>query len=476
MKTVFVSGAFNVIHPGHLRLLRFAKECGDKLIVGVLSDKAAGIKAHIPQELRLEGVEINSWVDEAFLIDGSIKDIISKLKPDIVVKGKEHEGRHNIELEDVKKYGGKLLFSSGENVFSSIDLIHREFDPKTDNSINVPSDYLERHNITKNRLTELVNSFSKIKVCVIGDLIIDDYITCQSLGMSEEDPSIVVTPIDKTRFIGGAGIVAAHGAGLGATSHLFTVTGSDGASDYAFERLSEFGVHTEIFKDENRPTTIKERYRSQGKTLLRMNHLYQGSINKKLSDAILNKFKSIIKNTDLIIFSDFNYGCLPQILVEDIISIAKKEKKIIVADSQTSSQLGDISRFHSMDLITPTEKEARVSLKNNEDGLVVLAEKLRSQSNAKNIILKLGEEGILIHASDQKDQKEWVTDRLNALNLSAKDVSGAGDSLLICSALTLASGGSIFESALMGSIAAAVQVSRVGNVPIDFKEIIKVLD
>ena len=87
-KTVFVAGNFNVLHPGHLRLLRFASECGGKLIVGVFSDRISGEASYVPEELRLEGVKSNSWVDQVILIDDSVTEIIDKIRPDIVVKEK----------------------------------------------------------------------------------------------------------------------------------------------------------------------------------------------------------------------------------------------------------------------------------------------------------------------------------------------------------------------------------------------------
>ena len=71
-RTVFVSGNFNVLHPGHLRLLRYARDCGEKLVVGVHSDRVAGNDAHVPEHLRLEGVQSNSWVDEAFVMDAPV--------------------------------------------------------------------------------------------------------------------------------------------------------------------------------------------------------------------------------------------------------------------------------------------------------------------------------------------------------------------------------------------------------------------
>lgn len=473
-RVVFVSGHFNVLHPGHLRLLRFAKEYGDRLVVAVESDRLAGNAAHVPQQLRLEGVQSNSWVDEAFIIDEPVTEMIARLRPDIVVKGKEHESRFNPESVVLEQYGGRLLFSSGETVFSSIDLIRREFYEFDPRSISLPRDFLVRHGVEPARLADLLQHFSKLKVCVVGDLIIDEYITCQPLGMSQEDPTVVVMPVDSTRFIGGAGIVAAHAAGLGASVQFVSVTGADAAGDFAREGLAAAGVKARLLVDDCRPTTLKQRFRSNGKSLLRVSYLHQGAISVTQQKHMLTELEQAMENADLLVFSDFNYGCLPQSLVEQVAPMAKSRGVMLAADSQSSSQVGDISRFRGMDVITPTEREARISTRNHEDGLVVLAEALRQQSAAHNILLKLGEEGLLIHASNGKGG-DWLTDRVGALNASPRDMAGAGDSLLITSALTLASGGNIWEAACLGSLAAAIQVGRVGNTPIRTKELLQEL-
>jgi bifunctional ADP-heptose synthase (sugar kinase/adenylyltransferase) len=190
----------------------------------------------------------------------------------------------------------------------------------------------------------------------------------------------------------------------------------------------------------------------------------------------MNVCESVIQNIDLLVFSDFNYGCLPESLVDKISSLAKSNNVMMAADSQSSSQVGNIARFTEMEIITPTEREARISTRNNEDGLVVLAEKLQKQSSARNILLKIGEEGLLIHtANGNSKDNEWMTDRVHALNSAPRDVAGAGDSLLIGSALTMASGGNIWEAAVMGSLVAAVQVSRVGNTPLQANELLQEL-
>ena len=474
MSLIFVSGTFNVLHPGHLRLFRFAKECGDKLIVAVQSDRIAGNSAHVTESLRLEGLQSITWVDEAFIFDEPLIDVISRLRPDIVVKGKEHELNINPELAALETYGGALVFSSGENTFSSLALIHKEFKFIDFDSIILPKEYLLRHLINPQRLIELLQLFSRLKLCVVGDLIIDEYITCEPLGMSQEDPTIVVTPIDSTRFIGGAGIVAAHAAGLGATVTFVSVSGNDSSRDYALAGLAAAGVSTRLLVDESRPTTLKQRYRSKGKSLLRVSHLHQSAISTTLQAQLLTTLGEALEDADLLVFSDFNYGCLPQPLVDQLVAIAKSRGVVLAADSQSSSQVGDISRFKGMDLITPTEREARISTRNREDGLVMLAEQLRQQASAHNVLLKLGEEGLMIHAPDESGNS-WLTDRVDSLNSAPKDVAGAGDSLLITSAMTLACGGTIWEAACLGSLAAALQVGRVGNTPLKTEELLREL-
>jgi len=471
-KITFVSGNFNILHPGHLRLIRFAKELGNKLIVGVYSDKIAGSLALLPQDLRLETIKSISWIDDAFIIDSSLVEIIEHNKPDIIVKGKEYEDQYNIEKEIIEKYGGKLVFSSGENVFSSFDLIQDEILITTKSNFLFPTEFIKRHGLNINTLIESIEQFKKLKVIVIGDTIIDEYITCDPLGMSQEDPTIVVTPIETKKYIGGAAIVAAHASGLGADVKYFTVCGNDYSSKFIENKMNEYKVNLFMFKDESRPTTLKQRFRAKGKTLLRVSHLHQGAISKKIQDDIMNKIKEFISNCDLLVFSDFNYGVLPNDLIKKITNLAKLNNVFIVADSQSSSQIGDISRFNDMDLITPTEREARLSIRDNDCGLVILAEKIKQKSNAINVLLKIGEEGVLINPND----KSWHTDQVPALNKNPLDVSGAGDSMLIATSMVLALKNEIWEAALLGSIAAAIQVSRVGNIPIHSYELINYIN
>ena len=120
---VFVSGNFNVLHAGHIRLFAFARNFGDELIVGVNSDRIAGDAAYIQEALRLEAVQTNSWVDRVVLIDEPIDDLVERLKPAVVVKGREFEHLENVEEEALSYYGGRLIFGTSELPIASRNIL-----------------------------------------------------------------------------------------------------------------------------------------------------------------------------------------------------------------------------------------------------------------------------------------------------------------------------------------------------------------
>jgi rfaE bifunctional protein kinase chain/domain len=469
-RLAFVSGNFNVLHPGHMRLLKFAADLG-RLVVGVTQAGTPG--AIVPEALRLEAVRAIGIVAHAFILRDAPSDFIAALQPAAVVKGKEHEQAANPEADAVATYGGKLYFSSGEIAFASLDLIRREFQEINLSTIVKPRGFPERHGFAVAGLRDLLARFKNVRVLVLGDLIVDEYVACDALGLSQEDPTIVVTPVLTERFLGGAGIVAGHASGLGARTRFISVTGDDFARDFAAQKLDAAGVAATLLPDSSRPTTLKQRFRASNKTLLRVSHLKQHGIDTALQARVLEAVDAALPATDLLVFSDFNYGVLPQKLVDAIIARAAKAGVPAVADSQSSSQVGDIARFAGMKLVKPTEREARLALRDFDSGLVVLAEKLRAKANAQHVILSLGAEGLLVHAPDRANGRDgaWMTDRLPAFNESPKDPSGAGDSLLITAALALAAGGSIWQATYLGAIAAACQVGRVGNVPLTAPEV-----
>ena len=470
---VLVTGNFNVLHPGHIRLLKFAKSFEMKLVVGVNSDRIAGSLVDSSETLRKEAVSSINIVDECFLVDEPIHQFIKRHKPKIVVKGKEYEREQNPELDALREFGGQLIFSSGE-IGSTGEAAFKIEDNKLASAKIAISSFMTKHGINTGRLLQILDDFTNKRVCILGDLIIDEYVECFPLGMSREEPCIVVSPQESQRFLGGAAIVAAHSSGLGSKAKFLSVAGNDEVRDFAATNLENFDVDYKFVIDHVRPTTVKRRYRSLERSLLKVTKLSQQPISENLQKLIFEEFKVAAKETDLIIFSDFNYGCLPQPLVEKISKFATERGVMIAADSQSSSQYGDISRYQGANLITPTEHEARIALQNYDDGLVVLADKLMKKTGSDNILLKLGPDGLIAQCREQIDKKPH-TEKLDALNTNPKDVSGAGDSMLATASLALISGANLWEASLLGNIAAFLQVGRLGNLPIKSQEIAEII-
>jgi rfaE bifunctional protein kinase chain/domain len=467
-KLVFVSGNFNIIHPGHLRLLNFAKTCGDQLIIGLFEDDEPGII--VPYQLRQESlVSLEAVGSVVPLRTSDVSNWIYCLKPYAVVKGKEHEGGFNPEREALRSYGGHLIFSVGEAKFSSIDLIRNELSSPSEFILRQDREFLRNHGIAREGLIDVVKKFKQIRVLTVGDLIVDEYIHCDPLGMSQEDPTIVVTPFESRTYIGGAGIVAAHVASLGASSSYITVTGDDNTSTMSKSSLLSLGVNTNLILDSSRPTTLKQRYRAGNKTLLRVSHLRAHDIDEELVERVYGDLEAILPKVDVLIFSDFNYGCLPQSLVSKIIDVCKKMKIPYIADSQASSQVGDVSRFSEATVISATEREARLAVNDFKSGLQNVANRLLEKSKAKMLIVKLGAEGALVLSTNPS----LSTASVRALNLNPVDVAGAGDAMLAAISLSIAAGANLWECAYLGSVASAIQVSRVGNVPLAQDSLIK---
>ena len=465
-KIVFVAGNFNIVHPGHLRLINFAKSCGELLVVGLFTDDSPGVIVGFDD--RRAGLVSLESVDEVVALGpNDLLDFINALRPEVMVKGKEHELLHNPERDTVLAYGGHFIFSAGEATFSSRDLIRRELSNPLSAPLRSDEGFLARHASSKTQLLERLQAFSGRKVCVLGDLILDEYVYCDPVGMSQEDPTIVVTPIESRVFVGGAGIVAAHLVGLGAKTTYLTVVGKDAMAAKAARFLSDFGVDHHFVVDSSRPTTLKQRFRASNKTLLRVSHLRSHDVEKEHQSEMLHRFSATLADVEGVVFSDFNYGCLPPAFVEQAIRLCQERDIPFFADSQASSQESDVSRFPHADFLSATEREARLAMNDFRSGLQYIANGLLKKSQTSGLLLKLGAEGLLALSS----KLDLSTDEIAAFNPNPVDVAGAGDAMLAAATLVRLAGGSIWEAAYLGSVAAAVQVSRIGNLPLNLNDL-----
>jgi len=499
-------GCFDILHPGHIRYLKFAKEQGNILVISVSADHVVNKgydKPYVPQDLRAENLAALEFVDYVCIDAGtSAEEILSLFKPDIYIKGKEFEhdytGRIGRERRLVESYDGRVMFSSGDVVYSSTYIIENHRD-----KIDIDDEKLEllckRNNIYEERLFKILDDFKNRKILVIGDTIVDEYIYCDALGMAKEEAMLTVSPQKTDVFLGGAAIVAAHAKNLGGQVTFITVLGNDERGNYVKRELNVRGIKAEIFIEPGRPTSLKQRYIAREKKLFKVNHLKDHEIDNQMEQEIFELISNSMNDFDGIIISDFCCGLITPFLIESLSKFGKEPKDEVVgersehnmkvvADVSGERLLPNVTKFRGITLTTPTEKEARLALCNTQSGITQIAEKLLRITGNDYIAITVGEKGMIVYDKVGIDGQpfEWRDERPHKGRLVAEyfppftkyvvDEMGAGDAALAGFALSLSAAASIMESAYIASSISAVAVNRMGNVPVqasDVKEFIR---
>ncbi|MCK7521169.1 MAG: adenylyltransferase/cytidyltransferase family protein [Ignavibacteriales bacterium] len=224
-KVALCQGHFNVIHPGHLRFLEFAKSQAQCLIVAIQGNKWIEDKVKdifFDQEERARGIASLETVEGVIIYnDSSIIQVLEAVKPDVYVKGEEFKknlDNENIqnEINAVEKNGGKVVFSSGDVKYASADFLEYDLIDLNRKNKNLFKKTLDKQKISIDKLIQYCDEFKDLNILVIGDTIVDQYVACDALGMSSEAPVLAIRELESKEFVGGAAVVARHAAKLGA--------------------------------------------------------------------------------------------------------------------------------------------------------------------------------------------------------------------------------------------------------------------
>ena len=171
-----------------------------------------------------------------------------------------------------------------------------------------------------------IKKFKKKKICVIGDLILDNYVYSYPLGMSQEAPTVVISPEKEDIFIGGAGIVAAHAASLSNKTYFFSVLPfKDQNLSFVKNNLNKYKIDYKFFYQTENKINFKTKYYVDNNCLLKVSKINKSNLSNNTEKKIINSFKKISDEIDLVIFSDFNYGVISKNLIESIKKFVRKE-------------------------------------------------------------------------------------------------------------------------------------------------------
>lgn len=467
-RVIMCHGVFDVVHPGHLRHLIYAKNHADILVASLTADRhiTKGVhRPHVPQELRALNLACFEFVDYV-VIDPNDKpiDSLKQLQPDFFAKGYEYVAtglppKTQEEVDTVRAYGGEVIFTPGDYVLSSSRLI--EMQPpqlKAEKLLTVMDDA----GLSFDDLRHAVHQMAGRRIHVVGDTIVDSYTQCAMIGGQTKTPTMSVLFQGREDYIGGAGIVAAHLRAAGAHVTFSTVLGDDELKDFVLEGLEKFGVDAMPIVDKTRPTTQKNAIVAGGYRLLKVDTLDNRSISDEIVDTLAERIRDV--PYDAVVFSDFRHGIFNRRTIPPLCD-AIPGGRFKVADSQVASRWGNITEFKGFDLITPNEREARFALADQDSGVRPLARILYEAAECRSLILKLGDKGVLTCKRPDDDPLDnfFV---LDSFVDNLVDAVGAGDALLAYATLAMLATGSIEVATIIGSIAAALECEVDGNHPI----------
>ena len=234
---VHCHGCFDIVHPGHIQHLQFARSLGDLLIVSVSADTHVnkGVdRPLIPDDLRASSLAALECVDYVYINPHATGvQLLESLRPDVFVKGREYEQNHDPrfleERDAVVRHGGRVVFSSGEVVYSSTSLIGAMGGRDLFNDEKIAR-LRDRHGLSTVALQNLLHRARGLKVLVIGDYILDRYHFCDATGVAGEGPMLSLRALQQRDYDGGAGVMALHLAGLGAKPTLISALTDDDLS------------------------------------------------------------------------------------------------------------------------------------------------------------------------------------------------------------------------------------------------------
>jgi rfaE bifunctional protein kinase chain/domain len=479
-KVIMCHGTFDIVHPGHIRHLMYAKSKADILVASLTADKhitKANFRPFVPQELRAMNLAALELVDYV-VIDPEAKPLknLSVIQPDYFAKGYEYvsgglDPRTKEELEVLEKYGGEFIYTPGDVVYSSSAIIEAQPpDLSTEKLIAL----LDAEGLHFADLRAAVAKLKDIRVHVVGDTIVDSYTYTTLIGGNTKTPTFSVRLESQHDYVGGAGIVAKHLNAAGANVTFTTVLGDDALKDFVLRDLKEAGVKVNAVIDRTRPTTNKNAFIADHYRLLKVDRVD----NRSISDKIASEMQSMVKKTsaDAIVFSDFRHGIFNRSTIPNLVA-AIPAKMYRVADSQVASRWGNILEFKGFDLITPNEREARFALGDQDSVVRPLGLELYRQAECKTLMLKMGERGLITYrAAPKVDEDVRSFFVVDSFAQNVVDAVGSGDALLAYATLAMVATGNAFIASILGSIAAAVECEHDGNTPVQPQQVLEKLD
>jgi rfaE bifunctional protein kinase chain/domain/rfaE bifunctional protein nucleotidyltransferase chain/domain len=466
-KIVHCHGVFDLMHIGHVRHFTEAKAMGDVLIVTLTPDHYVNKGPNRPaftQALRAEVIAALDMVDFVAVNRwATAVEAIKLLRPDVYAKGPDYKdaakdltGGISKEAKVVESVGGELRLTS-DITFSSSNLLNRHM---TAHEPPVES-FLEslRRRYTPGDITAHVNSMRKLKVLVVGEAILDEYVYCSALGKSAKEPIIALQYLSHDIHAGGALAVANHLAEFCDHVELATYLGAKGSRKIFVRKNLKPNVTPFFVTKSDSPTIVKRRFVQKNHTVAKLLEVYEindAPLDGQEEEELCRFLDSRLTDYDVVLAADFGHGLISPRAVE---LITKKSRFLSVMTQINAANIGfhTISKYPRADYICIQEGEIRLDHRNRRDDLKMLIQNLAERLGSSTVMVTRGTAGTLFY------RKEEGFSECPAFAIKVIDRIGAGDAVLSITTLGVAAKLPSELIGFLGNLAGAQAVTIVGN-------------
>jgi rfaE bifunctional protein nucleotidyltransferase chain/domain len=464
-KIVHCHGVFDLFHNGHLKYLNSAKKYGDILVVSVTSDKYVNKGPGRPRfnendrALMLSSLSV---VDFVVINNGPLAvNVISKLKPDFYVKGKDYTNKKKDltkgiykEERELKKINGKLIFTNDE-LNSSTVLINEHFSQLDQDQKKAIQKIKKKFSIDK--IINYINRLQNEDVFILGEPIIDQYIFCRPMNLSSKSPSISTNYLYKEDYAGGVLAIARQAAALGCNVKCSFIANSEKITQKIFKDIKKDKmIKLDYIKNSKIPTPIKTRF-IEPKSKQRMFEIVdiKSDYNENVMEKnLLKKIKLNFKKNSLNIVADFGHG----LINNQIIDYLNKFKHFLSINVQTNSEnygFNLFTKYKNYQYLSIDERECRLGLHERYADIFKLGRSIHNKTKSK-LAITLEKRGSVFFSNN----KSYFCP---AFYSNPIDTTGAGDAFFLITSLLVKSKCEPELIPFVGNMYAGLATQIIGN-------------
>ncbi len=462
-KVVHCHGVFDLLHIGHIRYLQVARQLGDVLVVTVTADQFVNKGPHRPvfeERLRAEALAALDCVDfVAIHRFPTAMEALRLLRPDIYVKGGEFRDQKTPELlreEAAAAALGIRVEFIDEFRSSSSYLINQYLSPFSEEADQYLLGFRQAHTATQ--LLDRLTPARDLRVLVVGEAILDEYVTCATLGQSAKSPNVVARFLSQDRYPGGALAVANHVAGFCRNVRLLGLLGEHQTEESWIRSQLHPNVHASFLYKAGAPTIIKRQYREVyfATTLFELNHLSEAPLADSEQERLSQCLVDEMAEADLVIAADYGHSMLGERAIR---VLCERAHYLAVSTPANAANLGyhTISQFPRADYVCLAEQDLRLDRRNRSGELPQLLVQVTQLLGARKSAVTAGNKGCVAYDPDVGLAE------VPSLATRVVDRFGAAEAFLAITALCAATEIPLDELAFLGNVAGAEAVSVIGN-------------